>query len=634
MAIVCYIAVVSYSFSQDSEYQSILFKDELKKDADAIVRQDSMHIEISSYKDMEITKEYVITVFNKAGNRYVRIGEGYDKERSIKSIEAVVYDRIGNVVKRIKKRDFKDRSAVSNGTLYSDSRVLYYDYTPTFYPYTIKFVSTVKTANTVFIPNWYFISGYNLSVEKSDLHIVYNESDMELLLKEDNLEAYDIEKEITTNSIIYKARSLPAIKSEELAPEFPKIAPKLQITSNHFNIDGVEGYAGNWSELGKWMYDKILINRDQLPESTVAKAKALVKDIDDPYLKAKKIYEFVQEQTRYISVQVGIGGIQPITAEEVDRVKYGDCKGLTNYTRSLLAEVGIESYYTHVEAGSEIVDFETEFASLEQGNHAILAIPYNDNYCWIDCTSRLLPFNFIGDFTDNRNVLVMKPEGGEIVKTASYLNEDNLMVNQGMFQLNEDGSIDAEVDILTKGVLYDNHFYLETRSQEDIDKFYKQYWNYINNMSIASFEFENDKDSISFSENVKFSAEKYASISGDRIIFNINAFDRNSYVPDRYRNRTTPFEIQRGYMYKDSITIKLPKGYTIEAMSEGEKIENEFGTYEYEISKMNDNELLYRKQFLLRKGSYSKGDYDSYRTFRRKTAKLENQKIVLIKQQS
>ena len=122
----------------------------------------------------------------------------------------------------------------------------------------------------------------------------------------------------------------------------------------------------------------------------------MVTGIEDKLEKAKIIYKYVQENTRYISVQIGIGGFRPINAIDVDRVKYGDCKGLSNYTMALLKAVNVPSYYTVVEAGNRKVDFEDDFADLRQGNHAILAIPYKGSYYWIDCTSQIHPFRIFG----------------------------------------------------------------------------------------------------------------------------------------------------------------------------------------------------------------------------------------------
>src|SRR5690606_31974848 len=168
------------------------------------------------------------------------------------------------------------------------------------------------------------------------------------------------------------------------------------------------------------------------------------------------------------------------------------------------------------EAGSNIVDFDEQFASLAQGNHVILAIPNGDEYCWIDCTSRILPFGFVGDFTDNRKVLVMKPEGGEITTTVAYLNEDNELKNKGEIELHADGSIDANVLITTKGVMYDDHFYLEEKSLDDAVSSYKEYWGYVNNLSIEQPVFYNDKENVVFTEEVELSALKYASNMGER----------------------------------------------------------------------------------------------------------------------
>src|SRR3546814_20146460 len=72
----------------------------------------------------------------------------------------------------------------------------------------------------------------------------------------------------------------------------------------------------------------------------------LVSDADSDREKAARIYHYMQQKNRYVSIQVGIGGLQPMFAEEVDRLSYGDCKGLANYTRSEERRVGKECVST------------------------------------------------------------------------------------------------------------------------------------------------------------------------------------------------------------------------------------------------------------------------------------------------
>ena len=45
--------------------------------------------------------------------------------------------------------------------------------------------------------------------------------------------------------------------------------------------------------------------------------------------KIRVLYRYLQQNHRYISVQVGIGGMQPISASAVYTNGYGDCKGLS-----------------------------------------------------------------------------------------------------------------------------------------------------------------------------------------------------------------------------------------------------------------------------------------------------------------
>src|SRR5690606_37057692 len=164
-------------------------------------------------------------------------------------------------------------------------------------------------------------------------------------------------------------------------------------------------------------------------------------------------YKYVQEKTRYISVQVGIGGWKPMPASDVHKLGYGDCKGLTNYTKTLLKQVGVESYYTVIYGGREIKNIDATFSSI-QGNHVILCLPLEEEYLWLECTSKTAPFAYNANFTDDRDAIILTPKGGKIVHTKIYPTQANLLSNNATILLQENGDVSANVTMKSYGTQY------------------------------------------------------------------------------------------------------------------------------------------------------------------------------------
>lgn len=601
------------------------------KNSNAVVRLDRMKVSVRDVKEMNIESIRAITVLNKIGNDAVHAYLRYDDDRRIKKLVAKIFDARGIELKTFKGNDFKDESIVQGGTLYSDSRFKYLEYEPISYPYTIEFSYTITTDNTLPFPSFYFIGDYNVAVEKSEYSFHSETPLIKARVKEKNFGEFAIEKKGNANSFSYTATHLLPIKNEALGLSLTSVVPHILVSPTRFSISGHEGSISDWNSFGFWMYHDLLVNRDVLPEATLAKMEKLTENAKDTLEKAKLIYQYVQNNTRYISVQVGIGGFQPATATEVDQLKYGDCKGLTNYTHALLKSVGIPSYYTHVEAGQEKVNFETDFASLKQGNHAILAIPYQNKLYWIDCTSSTNPFGFLGSFTDDREVLLFTPEGGKLARTPAYPSEINQQNTVGKIVLDELGNITCEVKITTKGIQYDRHRPIAKLLSYELEKYYKNYWSEIRNLKITKYSFENNKQIPEFAENITFEASNYAVKAGNYFLLEINPLNQNVYVPPSYETRSTPFEVPRGYVDNDSIQIEIPKGYKIEALPKTISLENEFGNYKTTLTQLKNGNLLYVKYFLLNTGVYPKEKYTAYRNFRKQIATFEKSKLTLVK---
>ena len=625
---ILFLFVGLYFYPQEQpNYNVDNIPEELKKSVNAVVRLDATHIDIVGIDRMHQTVKRVVTVFNKAGDDFVRSSVGYDKERKIKTLEAKVYDASGEELKRIKKKEFKDFAAVDGFSLYVDNRVLSYHHIPVTYPYTFEITYEIETSDTGSLPNWYFLSGYDLSVQESDFLISYASESLKPVIKESNLEGLLVEKEEAQGKIRYRASNIQSMEKEMLSPSFLSLVPRLLVRLPNFTYKGIKGRINDWKDVGDWM-NNLLEGQDKLSEATVQMAKQLVSGIDDDLEKAKIIHKYVQESTRYISVQVGIGGLKPISAIEVDKVKYGDCKGLSNYTMALLKAVGVPSYYVVIEADNRKVDFYEDFADLSQGNHVIITIPYKGQYYWVDCTSQIHPFAFIGDFTDDRKALVIKPENSELVKTTAYLNKDNHQHIQGSYTITTRGDLIGDASIVTQGIQYDQHFYLEDQDDEDIKDYYKAFFDKINNLEVFEYSFENNKDDVTFGETVEMGAAKYATTTEDKIIFVANALNNNQFIPKRYRNRKYPFVIQRGYFDEDECLIKIPETYKVEYVPEAKEFNTEFGDYSIRFETQEDGILLKRSLFI-KQGEYPSDQYGQYRTFRRNIAKSDNSKIIL-----
>lgn len=612
---------------QKTEYASFLIPDSLTKNSNLVIRNNTIEIRLKSIDKQIIKKHKVITVLNKLGN--VNISQHYDKDTKINKLSAKIYDAFGNEIKKYSKSKFTDISAVDGATLYSDARVKYLNYTPTAYPYTIVFESETQNSSTGFIPKWYPIEGYLTAVEKN-VFKVFNPKNLTLRTKEKNFAGYPIKNLSKDNVIHYELANQPAKKYEQSSVAYFDILPVLLVASNEFALKGVSGKATNWQEFGKWYYDKLLANQNVLSDGTITKIKELTKNAKTDIEKAKIVYDFVQNKTRYISVQVGIGGWQPIPANEVDKFGYGDCKGLTNYTKALLDAIDVTSYYTVVWA-KQRRDMQEGFSSIE-GNHIILNIPNKEKDIWLECTSQIQPFGFLGDFTDDRNVLVVTPEGGVIKRTPAYKNEINLQEITATVVLDTKGAVTANVERVSKGIQYDDKLRIAQKSKEELEKYYKSdVWDYNNNLEIKSVKIDNNKDDIAITETVKVTINEYATASDNDYLIRLNIFNKYDYIPKRYRNRTLPLKIDRGFLDIDTYTITIPEGYTTNNLPLKKELTSKFGTYKISLEKTDDTTLIYKKYFLLKEGLHPKEDYKKYRKFMKKIAKLENTRIALNK---
>ena len=615
-------------YAQEINFSAATIPDNLKENANALVRFEKITIDLQSQRSMLTKQTRIVTVFNENGNNNVDASEVFDKSTSVKSIEAVVYNAAGAQIKKIKRKDFKE-TALSEGSIITDNRAIYLEYTPVEYPYTIVFTCETETSNTAFIPQWRVTEGAGVSIGKKEFSITSSPG-LGFRYKEYNFEGTGIQKSNNGNTLAYTAENIAAARSEDYSPVWDKVKPYVIFGIEKFHLEGVDATVASWEDFGDWYYNNLLTGTDELSPETINKIKGVVGTETDPVKKAKLVYEYMQSKTRYISIQLGIGGWKPMLAKDVDRLGYGDCKALSNYTRALLKAVGVESYCVVIYGDSGKRDLREDFVSM-QGNHMILAVPDKDKMIWLECTSQVAPFGFQGRFTDDRMALVVKPKGSQLVRTGIYETQANLQSSKGTYKILDSGAIAADFTILSKGTQYDNKYYLESESKDNRDKYYKSGFSNINNLKLKKTDIKNNKNVQELLEDIALEAEGYCNKSGNKLIFSVNAFNQYSAIPQRYRSRKMPFEVLRGFVDTDEITIVLPEGFTMESKPEDVTIKDKYGEYTAQFIPSGNGSLLYKRSLTINQGYYASTDYENYRLFREKIARNDNAKVVLVK---
>jgi hypothetical protein len=628
----CFILLtVALQVSAQNNYSASLIPKDLLSYASAVVRNEEITTEVKSLDNVVYHVKRAITVLNSNGDDLAHMVLFYNKSITIKYIKGTALNEYGKAIEKFNEHDFQDESAVEENTLFGDSRVKHYIPSITQYPYTLEYEFELKNKQSLAFDSWEPAPFDGLAVEKSTFHFVCDPN-FNIRFKQFNLLA-DVSINKNKDGLktyTWKVFNLKAHREEPLSLDGKNTQMRLLIAPEKFSFYGIEGSFTNWQQLGKWIYENLIKSRGELPAETVQYIRNLTANIQNPNLKAKKIYEYMQQKTHYVSIQMGIGGWEPFPAAEVDKDGYGDCKALVNYTHALLNAAGIESYYCTV-YGDHVkkTSLQADFASL-QGNHVILCIPFKNDTTWLECTNQQLPFGYLGDFTDDRTVLACTPDGGKLLRTPKFAADKNTVTRQANFTLSESGDLAGEMQTTFKGLEYDDRDPTIEKAKTEWSKDFKKYYG-INNVFLKKLEYRQEKTiDPTTSEQVELSARDYGAITDGKYYFSLNSIDHTTTSIKHVRNRTNPVTIPHGRTIVDEITYTLPKGYQLDSEPLNVSIDKTFGSFTATMVIKGD-QLIYTRKFQIKDGTYDKDVYQDIVDFYDAVIDADNYNVTLVK---
>ncbi len=603
--------------------------DSLKENADVVVRLEERSYEINSAGHAVSHERHVYTILNEKGENYATYETGYNNRSVIvNNVSGYLYDAAGKEQKHFRKKDMMDRPAY-DGSFVNDERIKEASLVFNSYPYTVDFEEEDDITELIQIRDWFPQSDYRHSVENGTYSITMPKHyDLRYRMLNSSIKP-SVEEQADKIKLTWGIHNLIAYDETPIS-NILNCTPHLMIGLGNVEMGGYTGNMSTWNNYAQF-YGSLQKGRDALPEETKQKVHALTDGLPDPQTKVAVLYNYLQQNSHYVGIQLGIGGWQTYDAVYVATKKYGDCKALSNFMISLLKEAGIKGYAVVIKGGEEPVDFVADFTH-DPFNHVICCVPLEKDTIWLECTDQFLPPGYLGDFTSNRYGLLIDDNGGKLVHTPAYLLSDNIQIRKISAVMDMEGNLNLDSKTFYKASCQDEiEGMVHHRSREEQLKILKSRYN-LPTYDVLSYSYKEDysKRLPVINESVQIAVKDYAQVSGKRIFINPNILSRSRIKLMNDRDRRLDVELKEEFRYIDSVEISIPPGYVLESKSTDLVLKSKYGSYTNRMSLTGDK-IMYYREFEQYSGRFPANEFGEVVKFYNDMYDDDHSKIVLIK---
>lgn len=548
----------------------------LKKNAHSIKQYEKNEFIVTDIGKAVYKTRQVITVLDKQGDNHLFFYEYTDAFRKLDDIQVTVFGPLGIPVKKYLKKDFEQEA--SGGGLVEDGWYYHLRLAAPSYPFTVEYSSTIKYKGLINYPSF--------SIQEVDQSVKYAQYSItvpsQLGLRYQNQHTAihpKITEEGPNKTYQWEVENIPAVQYEEGSGGWSRQLAKVWVGPSKFELDGYPGEMTSWNSFGKWIGDLAAKSLNLTPQQKTY-IQSLVAQAKTPEEKVRILYQHLQNNFRYISIQLGIGGLRPFPAAFTDDKKYGDCKALSNYMQACLEAVGIRSHKAAINSDYNSAPVDSGFP-INGFNHMILCVPMQPDSIWLECTSKTNEFGILGNFTENRNALLITENGGVLVRTPSSKASNNLFSIKATVKLAEDGSGQVSTQLAATGE--DREALLSLLQNESADD-QKSGMMYLLKMPVPdrfSAELSSDTKATNQQASLQLSFEKIAAFTAGSKMFLHPQFHKiwTSYLP-KTTNRQLDYYFHYPFEKNDTTVYQLPEGYKVESLPPATSFNCTYGSYQ------------------------------------------------------
>jgi hypothetical protein len=399
--------------------------------------------------------------------------------------------------------------------------------------------------------------------------------------------------------------------------------------------------------MGKWYFNLVGERVDASPEIKQQVGK-LTASATTTLQKMQALAEFVQRDIRYVAIELGIGGLQPHAAAEVFSHRFGDCKDKATLMRSMLHEIGVQSY--HVVINNRRGAVTRDMPAHDGFNHVITAIklpedlhddslvavlqhPKLGRLLFFDPTDDITPFGQIaGELQDNYALLVI-PDGGELIALPQQPPAMNSIERTAKLTLDAGGTLKGNVKEVRLGGRAWSERYALMKVSTDADRV-KPIETLLAN-SLSSFHITHATVSNlhhtdqPFGFDYTFESDHYAKNAGGLLLVRPRVLGNKAFnLFESKEPRKFPFEFEGPARDVDTFEIVIPAGYEVDDMPP--PVDADFGFASYHSkTEVTGGVIRYTRTFEVKELSVAVDRADELKRFDRAITGDERNTVVL-----
>jgi hypothetical protein len=590
-----------------------------KYDAEIIKYSTSCEVEANRISEID---SVTILINNRLGDKYTEISIPYSKIEKLSDLDAWIENTEGVTVRKLKKSEIVDKSAISDISLYADNFEKCFQLKHNIYPYKIVYTYKTTYSEYITITRWTPVIYRDIPTHNAFLRIVVPK-DFSYHQYLNNIAEAKVDTLKSGIVLKWNSSYLKPLKQEIYSKPENSI-PTVMVWPASFKY-GAVGSLNSWESYGNWQY-RLIRGLDVLPEKEKQTVSELIKGISDKKEIVKILYHYLQDQTHYIDVTIGIGGLKPYPASYVAQNKYGDCKALSNYMKALLSYAGIASIYANVYRSEQQRDIIKNFTG-PQFNHAVLAVPIDNDTIWLENTSNTYPYGFMGTTTQNKQALLICEKNSRLVRIPEMKKEDNLVSYKLEFDLYTNGQAKVTLNNSFKGLDFEEFIHLHSdfndAQKERIIREYMPFENYeVVNWNLKKL----NRDTARIELQASLNLYKYLKPLGGEYYFSLYPTRIPSF--QLAAERTLPVAIPVPIYVSDTLIYNLPIGYKLKTMPDPVNLKSIFGCYKLNLN-VKEGKIKAFKSFELFQGEYKIGQYPEFYAFIKSVKDKELLKLII-----